>query len=255
MNQIRRTGFTLIELSIVLVIIGLIVGGVLVGQDLIRAATLRAVISEQERLQTAVNTYELKFNQLPGDDPTAQVHFGAAACPDPGTSAGNLCNGNGDGLISGSRIVDVYEQFHVAQHLALAGLIPGAGILTGEYGGPPGTIAAPSKLNNAYWWIGHSESVSNPSICGQVGHFLAITYVNTFAPGWGGNPVLNVPDSQGIDMKIDDGNPTSGGVLAQNGAGVISPACVNGNEYAANGGTYATATTTLTCNLIFRADF
>jgi prepilin-type N-terminal cleavage/methylation domain-containing protein len=48
------TGFTLIEMSIVLVIIGLIVGGVLVGQDLIRAAYIRAQITQIEKFNTAV---------------------------------------------------------------------------------------------------------------------------------------------------------------------------------------------------------
>src|SRR3982751_930235 len=60
-------GFTLIELSIVLVIIGLIVGGVLVGQDLIRAAEVRATISQIEKYNTAVNTFRGKYNALPGD--------------------------------------------------------------------------------------------------------------------------------------------------------------------------------------------
>src|ERR1700735_3583176 len=60
-------GFTLIELSIVLVIIGLIVGGILVGQDLIKAAETRAQISQIEKYNSAVNTFRGKFGGLPGD--------------------------------------------------------------------------------------------------------------------------------------------------------------------------------------------
>src|ERR1019366_6843373 len=60
-------GFTLIEMSIVLVIIGLIVGSVLVGRDLIRAAELRSVISEVEKYKTAVMTFKGKYDCLPGD--------------------------------------------------------------------------------------------------------------------------------------------------------------------------------------------
>ena len=59
-------GFTLVELSIVLVIIGLIVGGILTGKDLIRAAELRSVQSDKEKIVTAINTFELKYNCLPG---------------------------------------------------------------------------------------------------------------------------------------------------------------------------------------------
>ncbi len=61
------SGFTLIELSIVLVIIGLIIGGVLVGRDLISSATIRAQISQIEKYNVAVNTFRVKYGALPGD--------------------------------------------------------------------------------------------------------------------------------------------------------------------------------------------
>src|SRR5579883_2923623 len=95
----REGGFTLIELSIVLVIIGLIVGGVLVGQDLIRAAQVRATISQIEKYNTAVNTFYGKYNALPGDIPAAQVAklgFTVTA-----TRAGTQGRGDGNGLIEG----------------------------------------------------------------------------------------------------------------------------------------------------------
>lgn len=63
----RTSGFTLIELSIVLVIIGLVIGGILVGQDLIKAAELRATISQKEKFDSAVNTFRNKFGGKPGD--------------------------------------------------------------------------------------------------------------------------------------------------------------------------------------------
>src|SRR6187549_3006919 len=63
----NQKGFTLIELSIVLVIIGLIVGGVLVGRDLIKAAQLRKQISQITDVNLGANTFKLKYNALPGD--------------------------------------------------------------------------------------------------------------------------------------------------------------------------------------------
>jgi prepilin-type N-terminal cleavage/methylation domain-containing protein len=96
MMQYKEQGFTLIELSIVLVIVGLIAGGVLVGQDLIRAAEVRATISQIEKYNTAVNTFRGKYGYLPGDiNNAAATQFGFAA---RGQYAGE---GDGNGLIEG----------------------------------------------------------------------------------------------------------------------------------------------------------
>ncbi len=88
-NLIQQAGFTLIELSIVLVIIGLIVGGVLVGQDLIKAAEIRATISQYEKYNAAMNTFRTKYNGMPGDlSATQAIAFGL------GTAATTVGDGN-----------------------------------------------------------------------------------------------------------------------------------------------------------------
>jgi prepilin-type N-terminal cleavage/methylation domain-containing protein len=88
-KKVREQGFTLIELSIVLVIIGLIVGGILVGQDLIKAAQLRATITQLERYDAAVNTFRTKYNGLPGDLLNCTNFFAAASCDTNTATAGN----------------------------------------------------------------------------------------------------------------------------------------------------------------------
>jgi prepilin-type N-terminal cleavage/methylation domain-containing protein len=62
-----QSGFTLLELSIVLVIIGLIVGGVMVGQTLIRQAGMQSILKEKAQYFTAVQTFKMKYSGLPGD--------------------------------------------------------------------------------------------------------------------------------------------------------------------------------------------
>ncbi|NHZ64310.1 prepilin-type N-terminal cleavage/methylation domain-containing protein [Massilia genomosp. 1] len=103
----RQQGFTLVEIAIVLVIIGLLLGGVLKGQGLIDSAKVKNIIQQSNSLSAAVNAYQDKFRALPGDDVLATTHV-----------AGATANGNGDGQIT--------EYLSAPQHLALSGFITGA---------------------------------------------------------------------------------------------------------------------------------
>lgn len=103
----RQAGFTLVEIAIVLVIIGLLLGGVLKGQSLIDSARVKNIIQQSTSLTAAVNAYQDKFRALPGDDVQGTTHA-------PGATG----NGNGDGQIA--------EYLLAPQHLALAGFITGS---------------------------------------------------------------------------------------------------------------------------------
>ncbi len=111
-----RKGFTLLELSIVLTIIGLVIGGISVGKDMIRNAELQSVITEIESYRTAVETFQSKYQSLPGDMPDAQNFW--SNCIDNG---GNTCNGDGDGIIENTGS----ERVRFWQHLSLGELIDG----------------------------------------------------------------------------------------------------------------------------------
>lgn len=106
-NFSKQRGFTLVEIAIVLVIIGLLLGGVLKGQGLIDSAKVKNIIQQSNSLSAAVNAYQDKFHALPGDDAQAKLHV-------PGAAA----NGNGDGQIT--------EYLSAPQHLALGGFITGS---------------------------------------------------------------------------------------------------------------------------------
>ncbi len=86
-------GFTLVELAIVLVIIGLLVGGVLAGQELIRVAKVNSQISQIDKFNISANTFRTKYNCTPGDCKKAEA-FGL------GVGAGPGKNGNGDQLVA-----------------------------------------------------------------------------------------------------------------------------------------------------------
>ncbi len=126
----HRHGFTLIELSIAIVIIGLIVGGVLVGRDLIEAAKLRSQINQLEKYSLAVNVFKLKYNDLPGDIARSKAtSFGLpignyqAANGNGYLDRGDMTNTAGGRPITG--IVNGEEHYVFWPQLAEAGLIEG----------------------------------------------------------------------------------------------------------------------------------
>lgn len=123
----HQQGFTLVELAIVLVIIGLIVGGVLVGQDLIKSAEIRATVSQIEKYNAAATTFRDKHGGLPGDIINSRVaQFGLTPAR---TTAGAAGEGNGDGLLQGTAANPSYligETLAFWSDLTQASLIPEA---------------------------------------------------------------------------------------------------------------------------------
>lgn len=131
-----RHGFSLVELSIVLVILGLLTGGILAGQSLIRASELRAVSTQLQKFAAAHYSFQDKYFAIPGDMRNAVTFWGAAdgstgetvACltvdsltlSDPKQT----CNGDGNGRIETTGTSDEIRRYW--QHLANAGLIEGS---------------------------------------------------------------------------------------------------------------------------------
>ena len=119
----QQTGFTLIELAIVLVIIGLLLGGVLKGQELINSAKVKNMAADFKNTQVYIYGYQDKYKALPGDDANAVVHLGATATPGTGGALGN-------GVIQGAwDAVGTEESAVFWQHVRLAGLAPGGTVV------------------------------------------------------------------------------------------------------------------------------
>jgi len=116
-----QTGFTLIELAIVLVIIGLLLGGVLKGQELINSAKAKNIASDLKNIQIFIYGYQDKFRAIPGDDANASVHINGAT--NPTTPAGTLNNSQINGNWLNPAATD--ESFLFWQHVRLAGFATG----------------------------------------------------------------------------------------------------------------------------------
>lgn len=113
-NLHKQKGFTLVEIAIVLVIIGLLLGGVLKGRELIASSKIKAAVQQVSSLQSAIYTFRDKYKYNPGDFNAAVATFGATF----GGAA--IANGNGNGFIENAERGQVFLQ------LQAAGLISGS---------------------------------------------------------------------------------------------------------------------------------
>jgi prepilin-type N-terminal cleavage/methylation domain-containing protein len=123
----NQSGFTLIEIAIVLVIIGLLLGGVLKGQELINSAKVKNLATDFKNIPVFIYGYQDKFKSLPGDDANVTINLPppAATCA-PVATAGKCMLGNGviEGNWNDSSIAS--ESYMFWQHVRLAGLAPGS---------------------------------------------------------------------------------------------------------------------------------
>lgn len=228
----KNKGFTLIELSIVLVIIGLIVGGVIAGQNLVKQAKLRAVISEQDAVRQAINAFKLRHQAWPGDFSNAYAYWGTSCATDAAE-----CNGDGDSAIeiAGTDVNDGMEGYRFWQHLNLAGIYPGS--YTGIGAGTDGEASALAGTINV--------NIPTSKVTGvglTVIYTSGTTYTTASTSGnillFGGevddalatDTEFSAPDVASIDQKLDDGAPLTGQLLSTGTSGADADDCVDGTS-------------------------
>jgi prepilin-type N-terminal cleavage/methylation domain-containing protein len=252
LQESRQPGFTLIEMSIVLVTIGLLVGGIMVGQNLGAAANVRATITQIEKYNTAVNTFRGKYNELPGDISASLVkQLGFTTVP---VRAGTQARGDGNGVIQGWDYGSSTEYdwnqtgetaFFWEDISANSPLIEGS-FSTAQDAEPSASITnintylPAAKVGNGNYINVWSESGIN---------YFVLTLVTTISQGgaFGGYPGLTAAQAQSIDSKVDDGFPKQGNVTIFYGSSAAggygeSPHAVSGSattcyDYRGNSGT------------------
>ncbi|HEU5046903.1 MAG TPA: prepilin-type N-terminal cleavage/methylation domain-containing protein [Rickettsiales bacterium] len=265
--------FTLIELSIVLVIIGLIVGGILTGRDLINAAETRAQISQIDKYQVAVRTFQGKYGYLPGDipDPFAS-RFGFKA---RGTTP---ATGDGNGVLDGVQGDNAPNWVYYAQgtgenavfwvDLSQAGLIDGSFSTASSTVGPATTPITGAGLdayfpkakigNGTYVYVrsggsggyigsGNYDTVWYLPVGVNFFGVTALTSIN-YQGDTASNQGIRVIQAYNIDKKIDDAIPVTGTVTifaTDWGSNVlVSGTAATCADARGNGGGWYTAATT-----------
>jgi prepilin-type N-terminal cleavage/methylation domain-containing protein len=194
-----QSGFTLIEIAIVLVIIGLLLGGVLKGQELINSAKVKNLATDFKNIPVFIYGYQDKFRALPGDDINAASHVtNAFAATSP--TGGSYARGNGviEGAWDSITLTDETQKFW--EHVRLAGLASGqttgdllptnsvGGVIGITNGGVdnPDPNAAPNKITGTY-------IICSAGILGKY--------------------------AKQLDIQMDDGNPLTGSMRAYNSTG------------------------------------
>jgi len=185
-----ESGFTLVEIAIVLVIIGLLLGGILKGQEMITQAKIKNVINDFNGVTAAVNSYQDRYRALPGDDATASTRW----------SSQSAISGNGDGAIAGKYNNVISGAPTTSQesnlfwwHLRLGGFVPGA-VTAG-----PGAGNQPPNATNGIIGVQSSAGATPLPNLGFSSNIVCSS---------------NLPDKIAIavDTQMDDGTPAAGEV-------------------------------------------
>jgi len=240
-NAKQQQGFTLIELSIVLVIIGLIVGGILVGQDMIKAAEIRATVAQVEKYNSAVNTFVSKFNAMPGDITSEKaVAFGLFS---ETTLAGTAGHQDGNGLIEGGAAAGtnpVGETISFWRHMSDANLVDGnfgttanaaivvtTGVVTANVTSPNQSLPSTKTTPNNYYVVYAASGINYYQ-------FLPIAQIQTGPAYTYSNVGVTPVQAYNMDTKLDDGMPNTGVVQAKGIASVNGNASFTAASTAAN---------------------
>lgn len=203
----KQSGFTLVEIAIVLVIIGLLLGGVLKGQELINSAKVKNFAQDFRQVPLFIYGYQDKYKRLPGDDNGAVTRFGATTV-----------DGDGNGSIAGNynSVTLANESVRFWQHIRMAGLAAGSVDFTSA-----ATAGLPTNADG-----------------GRIGIQMTTPITNMTGSYFVCSEGIQGKFAKQLDVTMDDGNTATGSlqVMAQGYSGtaqaaVATTSVVDGTTY------------------------
>ncbi len=231
----RIKGYSLLELSVVIVMIGILVAGTAAGANLIKSAKLNRQILQFNEVRTVYSTFKTSYKSAPGDMRYAFSYWGTAMGCTNNYIGSDLtgCNGDGDGVMQG--LGNIMEVILAWRHLFAAGLwntdvtVPAGGNGIAKSG-----LSVPKASLGGATAIYFSSSVHDTTL--RTAGILTVNYdslqMGVDSPGATGYPTysaLSGVDTKNIDTKIDDGKPLTGKFFAFTAANNPSgAACLNG---------------------------
>ncbi len=185
----KQSGFTLIEIAIVLVIIGLLLGGILKGQELITSARVRNLISQQDGIKAAFFGFQDRFRAYPGDYTLATTNIKNATV-----------NGNGNGRIESAAVCGAIAGCVAYENIGVWDQLSHAGFINGTYvaGAAMSDTTNPKNPYGIYLDLQYDNSYADPTLSPATKHNLK---------SGGQIPVEIIAE---VDRKIDDGAPFTG---------------------------------------------
>lgn len=249
-------GFTLVELAVVMIIIGLLIGGVLKGQELIKSAKVTSTISQVKGIDAATSTFQDIYAALPGDLRGADTRL-------PGCTT-NVCGATnavdlGNGRVSASGTNAPFVSTDNSEARAFFAQLASADLLSGV--SPSDVAIADDAFSQNYpqapvgggWYASTviAEADLPGDLDGNVTDFRSGLYImHQQLPNDVATQASNALTMQRIDRKIDDGNPLSGSVY---GAEQTQGDCLSVDASAGTtDNAYDTASSGLACNAIIR---
>ena len=205
----KQRGFTLIEIAIVLVIIGLLLGGVLKGQELITSARVRNLISTQDGVKAAYFGFLDRYRALPGDYSGASANIPNCTGCQNGNNNGQITTVAGGGPNE--------EQISAWEHLSRAGFVTGSYV----YNATPAATNTPVNPYGSLVQLIYDAIYMDPAGTVPLRHNLKT-----------GNNIASDILAE-VDRKIDDGLGNGGQFRFSTFNGVVNTAgeCVNTTSF------------------------